>query len=531
MFELLYLVRDFFCFFGSEIFVGIFMLIFLLLTSGVFKNWIRTFVYGEDNFLFTSYDVYSFYLLVIVFIFVSTFNSEFYAFYAFDTLHLFENSIGSTYLKQVILGLMFLSSFSVFRAAELVHIQFQEIVFLLFGCMLSSMLLVMSTSLISIFLCLEFLGLCFYTLAAILRSSIHSADAGLHYFIANAIVSGCFLAGCAIFYGFFGTLGFCSLDTLFWFLAKANSNILVAIGCLLIFISFSFKLLIAPFHLWQPLVYFGAPVSATIVFCVISKIVIFTPLLRITAVTLFVYPIFIDFFIFLGFFTFIYGGMRAFFADTLKFVLIYSSMNQVGVPISLVGFNDLSSSALIYFFLIIYSLVSIVAWIAYVQLLIQHNKIHKYINRDSNSSSRFLPPPLFLTSLRGLWFVNRSLALKFIFVFFSFAGIPPLVGFLSKSVVYYEMLLVYSFFWIVLFVFFGSLTVIYYLRLIKLIFEEPKESYPSKVLSFSAFELFQSKIEDGLCLFLIFIVFILLFNADFVLTFCRMLAYSLFFSF
>jgi len=551
--DTLCIVLDFFCFFGSEIFTGIFMLLFLLLTSGVFKNWVRTYIYGENTFFFTSYDIYSFYVLTLIFIFITTCNSEYYSFSAFDALYLFENSVGSTYLKQIILSLMFFSSFSIFRAAELVHIHFQEIVFLLFGCLLSSMLLAMSTSLISVFLCLEFLGLCFYTLAAILRS-VHSVDAGLHYFIANALVSGCFLAGCTILYGHFGTFDFCSLDTFFCFLlnGKEDGISIVAFGCLLIFLSFAFKLLAAPFQLWQPFVYFGSPVAATIIFCVISKLVIFTPLLRISVLAISAYPYFVNFFLFLGFFTFIYGGVRAFFTNKLKFVLIYSSMNQVGVPICLVGFNTESAFVLIYFFVIIYSLVSIVAWIAYVQLLTQQYKVNEYkviteptLNRafhehifkykpNDKQLARELSSPLFLSSLSGLWFINRSLALKFIFVFFSFAGIPPLVGFLTKSFIFYGILEMYSFLWIVVFVFFGSFTVIYYLRLIKIIFDEPswyEYTNPNKIISFSFLELFESKVEDGLCLLVTVFILVLLFNSDVVMSFGYWPVYYLFFNF
>jgi len=163
-------------------------------------------------------------------------------------------------------------------------------------------------------------------------------------------------------------------------------------------------------------------------------------------------------------------------------------MNQVGVPICLVGFNIESACVLIYFFVIIYSLVSIVAWIAYVQLLTQQYKVNEYIVNtelkftgefseyffkdvpDKKKLARKLSSPLFLSSLSGLWFINRSLALKFIFVFFSFASFPFLIGFLTKSFIFYLILEMDSFLWVVVFGFFGSFIAIYYLRLIKIIF-------------------------------------------------------------
>jgi len=429
----------------------------------------------------------------------------------------------------------------------------------------------MSTSLISIFLSLELLSLFFYILAGISRNaSISDAN----YLFADEFVVTCFLFGAGLFFSHFGTLDFCRLDKLFFYLirGKQEGTGVLIFGCLLIFIYFVFKLLTVQFYLAQSFVYFGAPVIPSILFCVINKLVIFTPLLRISVPVVFAYHLFAIIFLLLGFFIFIYGLVRVFFTDNLKWVLIYSSMVQVSFPICLIGSNTESAFITIYFFVIIESLVSIVAWSAYVQLLVLKSQKGKsenntefrrnrpfsaYILKEKSKGAQLvqeLSSSLSLTSLSGLWFINPLLVLKFIFVFFSFVGIPPLVGFLTKNFIFYGILktdffLGVFFEEIFIFALFGSFIAFYYLRLIKIMFEDPcsvcvdvdvneedeitlqNRKNRLRVFSFSSLDLFELKFEDGLCFLVIVLIFVLLFNIDAVLSFGYQPVCSLFFDF
>jgi len=293
-------------------FVGFVIVFIFLLSAGVFKNLVRTHIYAESKkaVFFTSYDIYGLYTVMLFFIIIVMFDfSAFDTLYFFDNSfstfaapHFFYNSVGAVLLKQIFLGLMIFFSFAIFRVAEAAYIPFQEIVFLLLGYLLFSMTLLMATNLISIFLSLEFLCLFIYILAAFFRF-IPYLEACLYFCISNVPVWSLFFLGIGFFYHTLGTFDFCYLNYFFYYLqnVKGDNNTFIALGCLFLFLYFACRLLIAPFNLVLPFIYFGAPVAAAILFGVISKFVIFTPLLRISVLTISVYPYFAFFFYFLVF--------------------------------------------------------------------------------------------------------------------------------------------------------------------------------------------------------------------------------------
>jgi NADH-quinone oxidoreductase subunit N len=152
--------------------------------------------------------------------------------------------------------------------------------FILILCaVLGLMLLVSSYDLISLYLAIEMQSLCLYVLAAAKKDSTFSTEAGLKYFILGSFSSALLLFGISLIYGCTGTTNFENLSLLF-----AGTNLKesvsvvdsIEIGLIFIAAALLFKLAAAPFHMWSPDVYEGAPVSSTIFFAVIPKIAMFS---------------------------------------------------------------------------------------------------------------------------------------------------------------------------------------------------------------------------------------------------------------
>ena len=146
---------------------------------------------------------------------------------------------------------------------------------------LGLLLLVSSNDLITAYLAIEMQSLSFYVLATFKRESAFSTESGLKYFILGAFSSGLILFGSSYIYGLTGSLNFTDLSILLDGLTFENSfNSFSTLDGLKIFILFIitgllFKLAAAPFHMWSPDVYEGAPTSSTAIFAIVPKIAVF----------------------------------------------------------------------------------------------------------------------------------------------------------------------------------------------------------------------------------------------------------------
>src|SRR6266853_1322805 len=121
------------------------------------------------------------------------------------------------------------------------------------------MLLVGSEELLMIFIGLELLGLSLYVLAAFDKSDVRSAEAGLKYFLFGSTASAFTLFGISFVYGMAGTTALAAIGQK---LAAGPVQPLLAVGIVMTLIGFAFKIAAAPFHLWAPDAYQGAPIPS-----------------------------------------------------------------------------------------------------------------------------------------------------------------------------------------------------------------------------------------------------------------------------
>src|SRR5436190_9893448 len=134
----------------------------------------------------------------------------------------------------------------------------EYIALLLLGS-LGLMLLVGSEELLVIFIGLELLGLSLYVMAAFDKIDIRSAEAGLKYFLFGSMSSAFTLFGISLVYGMTGATGLAAISTK---LATTRVQPLLAVGIVMTLVGFAFKIAAAPFHLWAPDAYQGAPVPS-----------------------------------------------------------------------------------------------------------------------------------------------------------------------------------------------------------------------------------------------------------------------------
>jgi NADH-quinone oxidoreductase subunit N len=143
------------------------------------------------------------------------------------------------------------------------------------------MLLVGSEELLMIFVGLELLGLSLYVMAAFDKTDVRSAEAGLKYFLFGSTSSAFTLFGISLIYGMSGSTGLVAISEK---LATSSVQPLLATGIIMTLIGFAFKIAAAPFHLWAPDAYQGAPVPSAAFIASGSKIASFVVLGKIVLV-------------------------------------------------------------------------------------------------------------------------------------------------------------------------------------------------------------------------------------------------------
>ena len=129
-----------------------------------------------------------------------------------------------------------------------------------------------------IYLGLELLSLCLYTLVAYVRDSSDASEAAIKYFVLGAIASGVLLYGLSILYGISGTLDLAELNDYLKNINEINIPLIFALAFVVAGVAFKFGAI--PFHMWVPDVYQGAPTAVTLFVATVPKLAAFVMALR-----------------------------------------------------------------------------------------------------------------------------------------------------------------------------------------------------------------------------------------------------------
>ncbi len=278
------------------------------------------------------------------------------------------------------------------------------------------MLMASTAELISIYLALELSSLSLSFLAAwdkkerLAQMGVRSTEAGLKFFLLSAMSTAILLYGMALMYGITGA----TTITDFANVLKLGATPAVLLSMTMIVAGFGFKIAAAPFQLWTPDVYQGAPTPVTAFFSVASKAAGFAVILRIFNSALPDLAIeWTAVFGVLAFITMTVGNLVAIVQTNIKRLMAYSSITHVGYM--LIGLATASSfaSSGVMFYLLAYAFTNLAAFIVITVM------------------SRYAPDDS-IAGYAGLARRSPALALGLTAALLSLAGIPPFVGFFAK---------------------------------------------------------------------------------------------------
>jgi NADH-quinone oxidoreductase subunit N len=265
------------------------------------------------------------------------------------------------------------------------------------------------------------------------------------------------LYGFSMVYGATGTIQF---DTMAQIIesGKADSTVL-AFGLVFVIIGLAFKLGAVPFHMWVPDVYHGSPTAMTLYLATAPKIAAFAMTYRILVDGL---PGLVEdwqpLLIMMSILSLLVGSIVAIAQDNLKRMLAYSGIGHIGFILLgvIAATPDGYSSAM--FYTIVYA----VTGVAGFGIIVAFARIGNEFDR--------------IADFKGLNAKNPWLALMFVFVLFSMAGIPPFIGFYAKVLVLEEVLSS-GFVWLATFaVITAVISTYYYLKVIKAMYFDKPES-------------------------------------------------------
>lgn len=284
-------------------------------------------------------------------------------------------------------------------------------------CIVGMMLMVSAHDLLTLFMGLELQSLSLYIITTLRRDHQKSSEAGLKYFILGALSTCLLLYGISLLYGFSGTTNFTALAKVL--ASTPQVPFAFYIATTLVMAGLIFKISLVPFHMWTPDVYEGAPTSITLFLATAPKVAAFALIIRVMNGPLqSILPFFQDILMVIAILSMVLGVFSALFQRNIKRIIAYSTVANMGyLTIGLIiGTQDAIQATL--FYLLIYVLTLIGLFICLVNLSRKGYEIES------------------VQDLAGLVTVNPGTTFAMSFFLFSFAGIPPLAGFLGKLYIF-----------------------------------------------------------------------------------------------
>ncbi len=321
---------------------------------------------------------------------------------------------------------------------------------------LGMMVLVSAHSLLTVYLGLELLSLCLYSLVALNRDSITASEAAMKYFVLGALASGMLLYGMSLIYGATSTL---NLDEISSFIAVyQGENMILTLGLVFVLVGIAFKLGAVPFHMWVPDVYEGAPTSVTLFIASAPKIAAFGMLMRLLVDGLpGLQEDWSGMLTILAILSMGIGNVVAIAQTNLKRMLAYSTIAHVGFLFLGIIAGTASGYAASMFYIITYAFMSMGAFGMIV-----------WLGQAGYEADR-------LEDFKGLNERNPWFAFLMMVLMLSMAGAPPFVGFWAKWSVLREVIASGSTWIAVVAVAFAVIGLFYYLRVVRLMYFEKAE--------------------------------------------------------
>jgi NADH-quinone oxidoreductase subunit N len=328
---------------------------------------------------------------------------------------------------------------------------------------LGMMVLVSAGNLVTVYLGLELLALSSYALVALDRDSRLATEAAMKYFVLGALASGMLLYGMSMLYGATGTLDIAGVQAGIATVGE-NRGILL-LGVVFIVVGIAFKFGAAPFHMWLPDVYQGAPTAVTAFIGSAPKLAAFGMAYRLlegAASGIADWQLMLSW---LAVLSLAIGNVVAIAQSNLKRMLAYSTISHVGFLFLGLSAGTPAGYAAAMFYAISYSLMSVGGFAAILLLA------RKGFEAEQISDFRGL-------NQRHPWFAFLILLLMA-----SLAGFPPLFGFWAKLAVLEAAVRADQLWLALVAVVFAVIGAYYYLRIIRTMYFDAPDDANEQALS------------------------------------------------
>jgi len=329
-----------------------------------------------------------------------------------------------------------------------------EIAVLVLFATAGMMLLVSAGSLLMVYLGLELLALCSYALVASNRDNKLAAEAGMKYIVLGSLASGLLLYGMSLVYGATGSL---HLDVIHAAATQSDERVLLLTGAVFMVAGVAFKLGAAPFHMWLPDVYQGAPAPIALFISSAPKLAAFGMAYRLLEAG--VGPLSSELqYVLAGLaaLSLVVGNLMAIAQVNLKRMLAYSTVSHIGFLLMGVAGGGAAGYSSAMFYAVAYAIMSTAAFGVIVAL----------------SRSGFEAESI--DDFKGLNARNPWMAGLMLCAMFSLAGIPPFLGFWAKLAVLGAAVNGGLLWLVILGVISAVVGCFYYLRVVKVMyFDEP----------------------------------------------------------
>jgi len=301
-------------------------------------------------------------------------------------------------------------------------------------------------NLVTLFLGVEILSIPLYVMAGANKTDLRSNEASIKYFLMGAFATGFLLFGIAFIYGSTGTFDLYKIQE---FTITNPKNIMLILGVILMLCAMSFKVALAPFHMWSPDVYAGSPSLITAFMASVVKISGFFASFRL--MTIGFSGVTAEWINILGVFliiTLLLANAMGLAQTNAKRMLAYSSVSHAGyIGLVFFGMNTLSTYTLA-FYLFAYSLATVGVFMCLIWV--------EKIKRETSFGA-----------FKGLAKTEPLLAVVATISLLSMAGIPLTAGFMGKFSLFAQALTKDDNTFLVIVAVLGSaISIAYYLRLI-----------------------------------------------------------------
>jgi len=309
-------------------------------------------------------------------------------------------------------GLTLLYGWSYLRERDLYQ---GEIAVLLLFATAGMMVLVSAGSLLMVYLGLELLALSSYALVASNRENKLAAEAGMKYIVLGSLASGLLLYGMSLVYGATGSL---HLDAIRDAAVHSDERLLLLTGAVFMVAGVAFKLGAAPFHMWLPDVYQGAPAPIALFISSAPKLAAFGMAYRLLETG--VGPLSAELqYVLAGLsaLSLVVGNLMAIAQTNLKRMLAYSTVSHIGFLLMGIAGGGAQGYSAAMFYAMVYALMSTAAFGVIIAL-----------SRAGFEAEN-------IEDFKGLNARNPWMAGLMLCAMFSLAGIPPFLGFWAKLAV------------------------------------------------------------------------------------------------